>query len=313
MDYEGNEFSTCRDVRRGPCRSLPRRRRRWRNGWRGGGPRSGRRAGRDGRLVRLRSAQTATLRCRLTDWRDGAHRSGGPRSRRLDREGGGRPGELSVDAQRPAAGLQPGDQPASGRVLRRPHGRGGVAVAEVGRPGPFRPSVARRANDPLPPHRRRAMALGGGELLVLSALALRGAQTVAEIRSRIERLLPAGESPTIEELLDALAGAQSRAVGRAARVGDPASATTGGRRRSVRRSPSSRRRRRRRRSPPTTRSADDDITGPLGFVEPAWRDDSMRKRVDELESTVAALAARLERLEQLARRRARLPARRLRR
>ncbi len=44
-----------------------------------------------------------------------------------------------------------------------------------------------------------------GELLVLSALALRGAQTVAEIRSRIERLLPADESSTVEELLDALA------------------------------------------------------------------------------------------------------------
>ena len=47
--------------------------------------------------------------------------------------------------------------------------------------------------------------LGAGELLVLSALALRGAQTAAEIRSRIERLLPDGETPTIEELLDALA------------------------------------------------------------------------------------------------------------
>ena len=47
--------------------------------------------------------------------------------------------------------------------------------------------------------------LRAGELLVLSALALRGDQTVAEIRSRIERLLPADESSTIEEMLDCLA------------------------------------------------------------------------------------------------------------
>ena len=47
--------------------------------------------------------------------------------------------------------------------------------------------------------------LPAGELLVLSALALRGGQTVAEIRSRIERLLPSDEAETVEEMLDSLA------------------------------------------------------------------------------------------------------------
>ena len=148
--------------------------------------------------------------------------------------------------------------------------------------------------------------LGAGELLVLSALALRGAQTAAEIRSRIERLLPDGETPTIEELLDALAARSPEPL--AMRVGrrpgerdDRWSAAIGGvtigdlgagdvtvdDRSADDRSADD-------------RSADEDITGPLGFVEPAWRDDSLATRVVELESTVAALAARLERLEQLA-------------
>ena len=148
--------------------------------------------------------------------------------------------------------------------------------------------------------------LGAGELLVLSALALRGAQTAAEIRSRIERLLPDGETPTIEELLDALAARSPEPL--AVRVGrrpgerdDRWSAAIGGvtigdlgagdvtadDRSADDRSADD-------------RSADEDITGPLGFVEPAWRDDSLATRVVELESTVAELAARLERLEQLA-------------
>jgi uncharacterized protein YceH (UPF0502 family) len=47
--------------------------------------------------------------------------------------------------------------------------------------------------------------LSPGELLVLSALALRGPQSVNEVRARIERLLPADESATVDEMLDTLA------------------------------------------------------------------------------------------------------------
>lgn len=47
--------------------------------------------------------------------------------------------------------------------------------------------------------------LTGSELLALSALALRGPQTVAEIRARIERLLPPGEESSVEAMLDTLA------------------------------------------------------------------------------------------------------------
>ena len=39
---------------------------------------------------------------------------------------------------------------------------------------------------------------------------------------------------------------------------------------------------------PREDTSDDDITGPLGFVEPEWRDDTLRKRVDELEATLAS-------------------------
>ncbi len=140
--------------------------------------------------------------------------------------------------------------------------------------------------------------LSGGELLVLAALALRGPQTVAEIRARVDRLLPADEESTIEELLDALAARSPEPL--AVRLGrrpgerdDRWAAAIG--------------------SPP---SADDerddgvdgiddvgDITGPLDFAEPEWRGESLnplQKRVEELEATVTSLAARLDRLEQLA-------------
>ena len=132
--------------------------------------------------------------------------------------------------------------------------------------------------------------LAPGELLALSALALRGAQTVAEIRSRIERLLPADESSTVEELLDALAARSPEPL--AVRLGrrpgerdDRWAAAIG----SVA-------------TDEVSEEVDDDVdaTGPLGFVEPAWRDDSLRKRVDELETAMASMAARLERLEKLA-------------
>jgi uncharacterized protein len=131
--------------------------------------------------------------------------------------------------------------------------------------------------------------LTSGELLTLSALALRGPQTAAEIHSRIERLLPSDQSSTVEEHLDALAARSPEPL--AVRVGrrpgerdDRWSAAIG----SV--------------VPDDVSGAtdDDDVTGPLDFAEPAWRDDSMSKRVDELEATVADLASRLQRLEQLA-------------
>ncbi len=132
--------------------------------------------------------------------------------------------------------------------------------------------------------------LTSGELLTLSALALRGPQTAAEIRSRIERLLPSGESSTVEEHLDALAARSPEPL--AVRLGrrhgerdDRWSAAIG----SVVAPDDG-----------TGATDDDDLTGPLDFAEPAWRDDSMSKRVDELEATVADLGSRLQRLEQLA-------------
>ena len=54
--------------------------------------------------------------------------------------------------------MQPDDQPRPDRGLRRPHRRGRAAVAQVDGPGALRPPVARRAHDPLPPRRRRAVA-----------------------------------------------------------------------------------------------------------------------------------------------------------
>jgi uncharacterized protein YceH (UPF0502 family) len=130
--------------------------------------------------------------------------------------------------------------------------------------------------------------LTAGELVVLAALILRGAQTVADIRARIERLLPADESSTIEDLLDSLAARSPEPL--AVRLGrrpgerdDRWAAAIG--------------------SVATDDDAErggDDVTGPLDFAEPAWRDDPLRKRVDELEATVADLVSRLHRLEQLA-------------
>lgn len=130
--------------------------------------------------------------------------------------------------------------------------------------------------------------LTAGELLVLAALALRGAQTVSDIRSRIERLLPADESSTIEELLDGLAARSpeplAMRLGRRSGERDDRWAAAVG---SLA-------------TDDVAEQVDDDVTGPLDFAEPAWRDDSMRTRVAELEATVTDLASRLQRLEQLA-------------
>jgi uncharacterized protein YceH (UPF0502 family) len=135
--------------------------------------------------------------------------------------------------------------------------------------------------------------LSAGELLVLSALALRGSQTAAEIRSRIERLLPADESATMDELLDTLAARSPEplAVRIERRPGERddrwaaaiGTAVTG--------------------AADTTLGHDDD-TGPLEMADPSWRDDgdvgALEKRIAALEATIADVAARLERLEQLA-------------
>jgi uncharacterized protein len=150
--------------------------------------------------------------------------------------------------------------------------------------------------------------LAPGELLVLSALALRGPQTVNEIRSRVQRLLPSDETATIDEILDTLAARSPEPfverIGRrpgerddrwVALIGSPVGVDT---------------------------DASDD-TGPLDEVEPRfldttesprWHDDIpepsrprvpdagelevLGKRVEELAAQVAAVAARLERLEQ---------------
>jgi uncharacterized protein YceH (UPF0502 family) len=128
--------------------------------------------------------------------------------------------------------------------------------------------------------------LSAGELLVLSALALRGAQTAAEIRARVGRLLGADETATIDEMLDTLAARSPEAfavrIGRrpgerddrwAALLGDPAAPVDG------------------------------DDTGPLELVEPAWRDDRPVPARDDdgdvaaLRAHVEALTSRLERLE----------------
>ncbi len=47
--------------------------------------------------------------------------------------------------------------------------------------------------------------LSVGESLVLSALALRGPQTAADVLARVGRLLPADETATVEDMLDTLA------------------------------------------------------------------------------------------------------------
>jgi uncharacterized protein YceH (UPF0502 family) len=130
--------------------------------------------------------------------------------------------------------------------------------------------------------------LSAGELLVLSALALRGAQTVAEIRARVGRLLPADETSSVEEMLDTLAARSPEAfamrLGRRPGERDDRWADLLGDR---------------------AAGADDgDDTGPLELVEPAWRDDRVpRERGDDggaaaqLREQVEALTSRLERLE----------------
>jgi len=47
--------------------------------------------------------------------------------------------------------------------------------------------------------------LSPGESIVLSALALRGAQTTAEVGARVARLLPADELASVDDMLDTLA------------------------------------------------------------------------------------------------------------
>jgi uncharacterized protein YceH (UPF0502 family) len=139
--------------------------------------------------------------------------------------------------------------------------------------------------------------LSHGELLVLSALALRGAQTVAEIRARVDRLVPADESATVEEMLDTLAARSPEAF--AERIG---------------RRPGERDDRWMALLGDTLASSGDgagggDDTGPLEIVEPAWRDDrpastgdggdvaELRDQVEALTARVAQLEARLDEID----------------
>jgi uncharacterized protein YceH (UPF0502 family) len=125
-----------------------------------------------------------------------------------------------------------------------------------------------------------------GELLVLSALALRGPQTVAEIRARVGRLVPADESATVEEMLDTLAARSPEAF--AERIG---------------RRPGERDDRWMVLLGDTPVHGDGDDTGPLEMVEPAWRDDPQKPTpggdsdVDALRDQVEALTARVAQLE----------------
>lgn len=144
------------------------------------------------------------------------------------------------------------------------------------------------------------------ELLVLSALALRGAQSVGELRGRIERLLPAGEGATIEQVLDTLAARSPEAL--AVRVG---------------RRPGEREERWAALLGSGAADGNGDDTGPLDVVDPTWRDDpaphrhagdgdppgdqgaaaddtitALQQRVEELTEVIGAVAQRLRRLEQ---------------
>jgi uncharacterized protein YceH (UPF0502 family) len=132
--------------------------------------------------------------------------------------------------------------------------------------------------------------LSPGELLVLSALALRGPQTVAELRARVGRLVPPDEGATVEEMLDALAARSPEAfterLGRRAGERDDRWAALLG---------------------DTPRPDEGDDTGPLELIEPAWREDRTAPApaparrddddVTELRGQLDALASRLKRVE----------------
>jgi uncharacterized protein YceH (UPF0502 family) len=129
--------------------------------------------------------------------------------------------------------------------------------------------------------------LSPGELLVLAALALRGPQTVAEIRARVGRLVPADEPASVEEMLDTLAARSPEAFveridRRPGERDDRWVALLGD----------------------TSARDDGDDTGPLELIEPAWREDGQVSAprddgdVAELREQLAALTVRLGRLEQ---------------
>lgn len=149
--------------------------------------------------------------------------------------------------------------------------------------------------------------LSAGESIVLSALALRGAQTTAEVRARVARLLPHDELASVDDMLDTLAARSPEPLAirlprRPGERDDRWAASLG------------------------DRSADDaghgevpdDLLGDhdpqldgdldaefdvghgagggvLGREEPVGRD--LAERVEQLGATIATVAARLERLE----------------
>lgn len=154
--------------------------------------------------------------------------------------------------------------------------------------------------------------LGAGELLALSALALRGPQTTNEVAARIERLLPPGEDTPVEALLDALAarspeplaarlerrpgdreprwvatlGEQSVDLDAASLADDD---TYGDASAAIPR-------------PPVSASAADDVPAAPPATDAAAADvaaalEALTERVEQLGAVIGAVAGRVERLE----------------
>ena len=99
------------------------------------------------------------------------------------------PAAVSADPERPDPGLQPGDQPPPRRLLRRTDGRSGRHQGQDEGPGPLRPSLrtaGRLSATPTPS--TEALGLDCRQLALLAVLMLRGPQTLAELRTRTQRM-----------------------------------------------------------------------------------------------------------------------------
>ena len=120
----------------------------------------------------------------------GRERRRDPDPRLADREAADDARRLPADAERPARGVQPVDQPRSGGRLRRRDAARGAGAARA--PGLVaareRAAQPRRRSTATCSTRRSASSVP--EQSVLAVLMLRGAQTSAELRARTERLHP---------------------------------------------------------------------------------------------------------------------------
>lgn len=153
-----------------------------------------------------------------------------------------------------------------------------------------------------------------GELLVLAALALRGPQTANEVRTRVERLLPADESASVDEMLDTLAARspepfaarldrrpgerEDRWVSLLAGPDDEAASAALGDDEIIDSTadlPRVAGRERDTEAPPSPASAPDRSVAD----EPTLREEvaALTARVEQLASVIGAVASRLERLE----------------